>query len=114
MDAMSGDETDYDEDGRPYLVTTHCAWRSKEATDLFKVCDALDLSRRFQLDDRPNAGHFPKVRKVSRRPDQRPVPRSLPQNLYDPEFVRSLNEEDLGRLDIQPSFTFMFPTSVLR
>lgn len=112
--AMSGDETEYDDDGERSLVTNRCQWRSKEASDLFQICDALDMSSRFSVDDSPDPGRFPDIRKQSNRPDNNRVPKSLPENWYDPQFKDTLTVEERERLDMRPSFSFLLPANVLR
>lgn len=111
---MSGDETEYGGDEEPYLVKTRCEWRSKEADDLFAVCDALDLSTRFDSRDRPDKGRFPDVRIASNRCDSRPVPPCLPQNLYSTDYKETLTASEREDLHIRPTFKFVILTPLLQ
>lgn len=112
---MSGDETEHDgDDNEPYLVKTKSNWRSKRGDDLVKICDALDMSTRFQSDDRPVTGRFPDPRTPSARVDTRPAPKGSPGNLYLPGYLNDRTDEEQRKLRIQPDFEFVFPVELLR
>jgi hypothetical protein len=114
VDTMSGDETEYDDDEGSYLVKTRCEWRSKEADDFFEICDALDLSTRFDSSDRPDKGRFPDVRIASNRRDGRPVPPRLPQNLYSADYKENLTASEREDLRMRPTVKFIVPVPLLQ
>lgn len=112
---MSGDETEHDgDDNEPYLIKTKSNWRSKKGDDLVEICDALDMSMRFQSDERPVTGRFPDPRTPSQRPDTRSAPIGLPGNLYLSEYLNDRTDEERRKLKIQPNFEFAFPVELLR
>lgn len=110
---MSEDEAEHDNE-ETYWVTSDCIWRSGEMKALVNVLDALDLSMRFQSNERPCKGRFPDPRTPSNRVSTRPAPAGLPANLYSDEYMESLSAAEKIALNMQPKFTFVFPVELLR
>lgn len=109
-EAMSGDESAH-EGGRVRYAITSLRWRnpSEEVVRWFRMLDALHLSTRFNINDRPRPGKFPHLRVNSRRVERSdaPVP-GLPRNFYDPTWLASLDPFEEQNLDIQNPIDLTF------
>ncbi|KAF9487500.1 hypothetical protein BDN71DRAFT_1478605 [Pleurotus eryngii] len=120
-EAVSGDETDHGSSSNRlyrktvqerFAITKH-PWRSPQVKEWFRTFDALHVATRFTLDDRAGPGRFPHFRMDSGRVSQRsrPVP-GLPKNFYDPNFLRSLDDDEIEKLNPQPDFDLSFSPRV--
>lgn len=99
LEAMSGDESAH-ENGD---AITNLKWRNPNVTEWFRTLDALHISTRFALNDRPLPGQFPHRRISSNRREviDKP-PEGLPLNFYDPVWLNTLDEEDRQQLQATP------------
>ena len=116
---MSGDETDRCGQqpilGQRKFFVVRPGWRSQEVTRWLRVIDDLYTIRRFSLDGRATRGNWVRQRIDSGRVawDRLPVS-SLPENFYDPSWLKGLSEGDRDSLEVQPPVDLNHSAQVLK
>lgn len=103
MEAMSGDETDYDHQTPEQAVITRLPWRNPAVDNWLRLFDKLHLLSRFHGDGRPTPGQFPHHRVPSCRPERHisHAAAGLPRNFYCENFLARLNPSELRKLRIK-------------
>lgn len=113
---MSGDETDYGWQGPENRKPRHVVvidWRNPEVLLFFRILDALYTSTRFENDDKVDSGRFPNTRVRSNAVVKAKVVRGLPQNFYNPEWLKLLTTSEIDDLEMQPSVELNFELETL-
>ncbi|KAF6748409.1 hypothetical protein DFP72DRAFT_575606 [Ephemerocybe angulata] len=115
----SGDDTD--SDGEKVITTLD--WRAEEVRPMFRIVDLLTLVLRFPDGVHATSGQFPQHRydPVDAREHGEPVlerrrtdpQRGLPENFYNPTWLRSLDEDARERLEMTRPISFEFPRALV-
>lgn len=116
---MSGDETDHcgrqPIRGQRKFLVQRLGWRSKEVTTWLRVIDALYMTHRFSLKGRASRGNWVRQRIDSGEVDWSRFPVSgLPENFYDPAWLRGLSQDKRNKLDVQPPVSLEYSAEVLK
>ena len=109
----SGDESAHDGGKNRYAITT-MPWRNLAVHTFFRTLDRLHLSTRFTAGHRAKRGAFPHIRVPSKRISHNPAVKGLPENFYDPFYLRGLDEFQLAELNIRPSVEVCFSSHIIR
>lgn len=115
---MSGDETDRcgrePIRGQRKFLVVRPGWRSQQVTKWLRVIDNLYAVHRFSLDGRASRGNWVRHRIDSERVDWDRLPVSgLPENFYDPAWLRGLSQEERDRLEVEPMVSLEHSAEVL-
>lgn len=115
---MSGDETDRRGKepirGQRKFLVARPGWRSQEVTKWLRVIDDLYTVHRFSLDGRASRGNWVRQRIDSGRVDLDRFPVSgLPENFYDPAWLRGLSQTERDHLEMQPGVSLEHSVKVL-
>jgi len=116
---MSGDETDpYGSQpirGQRKFLVVRPGWRSQEVTKWLRVIDSLYATHRFSADGRASRGNWVRHRIDSGKVDSDRLPvGGLPENFYDPVWLRDLSQEERNDLDVQPGVNLNHSVEVLK
>lgn len=115
---MSGDETDRcgrePIRGQRKFLVVRPGWRSQQVTEWLRVIDDLYTVQRFSLDGRASRGNWVRQRIDSEMVDLDRLPvNGLPENFYDPAWLRGLSKEDRERLEVKPAVSLEHSAEVL-
>lgn len=114
LEAMSGDETDH-ENGEARYAITQLPWRNPAIRSWFRTFDHLHLSTWFGTDDRALPGRFPHHRVESRRIETcSNAVCGLPINMYNPDWLETLDPFEVRHLSIQPELNLSFSPEIQR
>ncbi|KAF9780925.1 hypothetical protein BJ322DRAFT_1011680, partial [Thelephora terrestris] len=104
---MSGDESCGD--GCSILKMS---WRSQEVRLFLRDLDVVHLSSRY-FNGKPQPGQWPNYRVEGARKDHLTrAPVGLPQNFYDPQWMREIGEDGQRILKMKPAMPLVVTKSV--
>lgn len=98
---------------RKFIVCCYF-WRNPDAAPFFRVYDALHLSTRFNSNGTPKPGRLPEIRLRCNRCIEGVAPSGLPENLYNPVWLRELSPLQIKKLEMKPSVELKFSEEILR
>lgn len=116
-EVMSGDETDHDWNGPRNQQPHHVFiidWRNPEVLVFFCILDGLYFSTRFEHDGRIDAGRFPNTRLRCNTVVKGKVVRGLPENFYNPEWLKLLTPTEIADLEMKASIELNFAPETLK
>ena len=108
---LSDDESDHEQGthhGQSCYLIINEAWRSKELVVWFRMMDLLACGEKWGGRHVAHQGNSRCICKHSTRSKDGTAVSGLPENCYDPEWLKSLKQYQRDQLDVQPPVDLTF------
>jgi hypothetical protein len=109
---LSDDESDHENGtrlGQRRYVIVKEEWRSDELIKWLRMTDLLACGEKWTGRLVAQSGNDRRLRIVSDRSKVGCAVSGLPENCYDPGWLRSLRRHERACLDVRPAFDMTFP-----
>jgi hypothetical protein len=112
---VSGDESDHHGGRRSFIIFPDI-WRNPKVTGWVRTLDGVYLSTKFNQVDRPTKGNWVRTRLPTSTNGTRQgkVVIGLPKNFYSEDYLKTLSEEGIEDLQMQPAVVLEHSSKVLR